>query len=478
MADTRVDTAGKDDGHAELEELRAEVQRLRDQLAEAGQHGPHDDGTARPQWRRRWLSITCAILAAILLPAAIITVWTRNTVLDTNEYVGTVAPLAQDENVQEAVTFRVTEAIAEAADFRTIAEEALPPDAQVLAGPIEAGAKSLVGEVVGVVVASDQFAQLWEDANRAAHENILPLLEGRGNDLVDTEDGRVVLKLGSVAVEAVGLVDERLGTDLADQIPEERLDAELVLIDSNELADAQSLVRLIDNMSWISVILVLALFVGTLFFAEKRRLGARRLGLAIAVPALLCLLGYAWARDQYLSGLPADVHNPDAAAATFDILTRFLLRSLRTILVVGVVVVLGAWVVGPSNGARRVRGWWDTLLGRASDVGADREIGGLPIFVAAHERAFMIATASLGALTLVLWNHPTGLVVLLVAVLALVVIFAIRALAAVGRRADDAVATAQPGGEDTSAEAEIDTRDEEAEADAAGVDHEAAEPVG
>ncbi|MGI9643141.1 MAG: hypothetical protein ACR2N9_10185 [Acidimicrobiia bacterium] len=458
MTDDGVDTPETDEG-SELEQLRAEVQRLRGQLSEAHGHDADAGGPGRPQWRRRWLSIACAILAAILLPAAIITVWTRNTVLDTDEYVGTVAPLAEDENVQEAVTFRVTEAIAEAADFRAVAEDALPPEAQVLAGPIESGAKSLIGEVVGVVVASDQFAELWEDANRAAHETVVPLLEGRGSDFVATEDGRVVVKLGSIAAEAVELVDERLGTELAGQIPEEELDAELVLVDSTELADAQGLVRLIDNLSWISVILVLALLVGTLVFAEKRRLGTRRLGLAIAVPTLLCLLGYAWARDQYLNGLPADVHNPDAAAATFDILTRFLLRSLRTILALGAVALLAAWVVGPSSAARRVQGWWGTLVGRADDAAADREVGGLPIFVAANERTLMIAAGSLAALTVLLWTHPTGLVVLLIALVTLGVIFAIRVLASIGRRADGTVAKPEHRGETTSDEAAIDLRE-------------------
>jgi len=477
MADNGIDKRENEAGDSELEQLRAEVQTLREQLAAASGDDTDDAGPTGPQWRRRWLSITCAIVAAILLPAAIVTVWARNTVLDTNEYVGTVAPLAEDENVQEAVTFRVTEAIAEAADFRSIAEEALPPEAQVLAGPIESGAKSLIGEVVGVVVASDQFAQLWEDANRAAHETVVPLLEGRGNDLVATEEGRVVLQLGSVAAQAVDQVDERLGTELADQIPEDQLNAELVLFDSTELADAQGLVRLIDNLSWISVILVLALLVGTLLFAERRRLGTLRLGLAIAVPMLLCLLGYAWARDLYLNGLPADVHNPDAAAATFDILTRFLFRSLRVMLVVGVVALLGAWVVGPSNAARRVQGWWDTLVGRAGDAGADREIGGLPIFVAANERALTLAAASLGALTVILWTHPTGLVVLFIALLALAVIFAIRVLAAIGRRADATTAPTEHQGESTADEAAIDLRKSADGDQETGAEEEASEPA-
>lgn len=83
-----------------------------------------------PGWQRRWLSITCAVLAAIVLPVAVLTVWARSTLLDTSEYVATVAPLAADEDIQEAISFQVTETVAEAADYRAIAEDALPEDAQ------------------------------------------------------------------------------------------------------------------------------------------------------------------------------------------------------------------------------------------------------------------------------------------------------------------------------------------------------------
>ena len=152
---------------------------------------------------------------------------------------------------------------------------------------------------------------------------------------------------------------------------------------------------------------------------------------------LLVLLAYAWIRDQYLTGLPDDVHNPDAAAAIFDITTRFAVRALRALLVLGVLVMLGAWVVGPSTTAARVRSWLDILLGRSSDFGAERELGPLPGFASTHARALMGGVAVLGLLTLVLWTHPTGLVVLLIAVVTLLILGAIRFFAEVGRRTGD-----------------------------------------
>ncbi len=56
-------------------------------------------------------------------------------------------------------------------------------------------------------------------------------------------------------------------------------------------------------------------------------------------------------------------------------MTRFALCSFRSLLVLGLVFLLGAWVVGPSSSATKVRVWWDQLLGRAGEAAAD--VGGL-----------------------------------------------------------------------------------------------------
>lgn len=411
-----------------LEELSLENDLLREELT-----APPDQGEQQG-WQRRWLSIVCAVLGALLLPVAVLTVWARNTMLDTDEYVATVAPLAEDENIQEAVALQVTDAVTEAVDIRGVAEEVLPGEAAVLAGPIEAGASDFIFDLVKGVVASSEFSDVWTEANRLAHSNVVPILTGEDSEAVNTSGGRVVVNLGSVAEEAVIGVDESLGTELASQVPIEEIDAEIVLVESNELADVQGLMRVIDNLSWFSLILALGFLVGAVAFSEQRRLGARRLGIAVMVPMLLSLVAYAVVRQRYLAGIPSEVVYPDALAATFDILTSFLARAFRSLLVLGLLILLGAWVVGPSHTAGRVRNAWDTLLGRAGANAADREVGPIPRAVAANEQAFLVAAAVLGGAALVLWTNPTGFVVLLLALATAVAMGVIRLVAEVGRR--------------------------------------------
>ena len=58
-----------------------------------------------PRWRR----ITCGVLVVIvcvLAPVSMLAVWTRNTLLDTDQYVETVGPLAQEPAIQRAVSMR------------------------------------------------------------------------------------------------------------------------------------------------------------------------------------------------------------------------------------------------------------------------------------------------------------------------------------------------------------------------------------
>jgi hypothetical protein len=60
--------------------------------------------------------------------------------------------------------------------------------------------------------------------------------------------------------------------------------------------------------------------------------------------------GLAIARAIYLNSAPASA-SADAAAAAFDILVRFIKTALRTLLVAGLIVAVGAFFTGPSAAA-------------------------------------------------------------------------------------------------------------------------------
>jgi hypothetical protein len=426
------DTPSTDELAAELVRLRAEYEVLQRQL----------DSTTKPEPKRihrpsrYWVSIACVVLGGFLLPLAVVARWTSNTVLDTDSYVETVAPLAQNEEIQEALSFQVSVIILDAIDFRQQAEDALPPRAGFLAAPIESGVRVLVQDVVDELVSTEAFERLWEDVNRVGHEDVVAVLTGEGTDTIDTANGRVVVRVGPIAEEVLNRLDDILGTDLQNSIPDDRLDGEFVLVESDDLASLQDEINLFDRLSWLIPILTIALLAASVVISRPRRLAFRRLGIAIVVPMAIALLLYDWVRSQYVGALPDDIHNPDAAAAFFDITTRFVPRDMRVLLVLGLAILLLTWLFGPTGWAGRARAWWDTLVGRVGDRSEDRDVGSVPRWIADNERTLLAFTVALGALTLIVWTRPTGLVVLIVIGTVALVMAATSLMAEVGRRAE------------------------------------------
>ena len=125
----------------------------------------------------------------------------------------------------------------------------------------------------------------------------------------------------------------------------------------------------------------------------------------------------------------------DAASAVFDALTNFLRQGLRAMLVLGLVVLLAAWFMGSSKSATKTRAWGQALIGNASTVEDATAVGKFPIMVARHRVGFLSAAVAMGGLALVLWTHPSGWVVIFLAVITLLAAVAVEVLARIGQQA-------------------------------------------
>jgi hypothetical protein len=87
----------------DVEALRARIAQLEAQLATAGAPPP-----AEPEHRHvRGLSVisgVLVILACVLAPLSVTSVWADRVISDTDQYVKTVDPLIDDPGVQAALT--------------------------------------------------------------------------------------------------------------------------------------------------------------------------------------------------------------------------------------------------------------------------------------------------------------------------------------------------------------------------------------
>jgi hypothetical protein len=362
-------------------------------------------------------------LACALAALSVASVWASTQVSDTERYVETVAPLADDPAVQRAIADNVTAAIFENLDIEALTTEALQALAQrenvpprvgealpALAVPISDGVENFTRGQVNKIVASPQFAAAWEQVNRIAHEQVVNLLEGTPGGAVSAQGDTITLNLGPI----IELVKERLvaqGFDLASRIP--AIDRSFVLVQSEAITDAQGFYRLLNTLgTWLPFIALGLFGVGVYLARDRRRaLFAGALGVTGAMVALGA--GLAILRVLYLDAVPAEVLPEQAAGHVFDTLVRFLRTGLRTVAVLGLVAALAAFMTGPSAAAVRTRSTLVRGIGslRGGAEAAGWRTGRFGAWVYAHKRVLRISAVIAWGLVLMFWERPTGWVV-------------------------------------------------------------------
>jgi hypothetical protein len=416
------------DERAELERLRAEVADLRSQVstvAAAETEQPVAPAPSRPR-RQRWRSVVATLLiliGCILAPLSVVAVWTKNLVTDTDRYVTTVAPLASDPAIQNAVADKVTAEIFTHLDVAGItnqavdalAERGLPPlianQLHALSQPLASGVQGFVRDEVGKVVASDAFADAWLTANRAAHSALVAAMTGETREGVTIENDTVSINLGPIIQEVKQRLIDR-GFELASRIP--NVNPSFVLVQSDYIAQARGAFNLLNAIgNWLPVVALFLLAIGV-YVAKGHRRALMGVGLGLAGGMVVLALAIFLFRTIYLNELPLAVLTRDAAAVFYDTLVRFLRLGLRTVLVLGLVIALAAFFTGRSITAVRARagvskgiGW---LRGGAEQAGF--RTGPVGAWVYTYKRVLWIAVIAIAALVLVFWDQPTGKVII------------------------------------------------------------------
>lgn len=405
-----------------------------DSPSPSGAGGDGGEKAKAPRWRRI-VGAVLLVIGCLLVPLSLSAVWVRNTLLNTDNYVSTVGPLASDSHVQHAIANRVTDALFTNADVQQKVADALPPRADFLAAPVANSVRTTVNAATLRLAESDRFETLWKNANRRAHAAVVKILTG-GGARVSTGDGTVAINTAQIVDNVKQRLDARGITIFDDvQVPADK--EELVILQSDDLTKVEGLVDLLQTLAWVLPFVALACFAGAIALSRNRRRTIQRgaLGVAFAVAVLLVLLKSG--RNLYLDAVTTKKSTPGAAGAIWDQLTTFLRTSGITVVVLALVIAFAAWVLGPSSAATHVRNGWNRMLrsGAESDRGA--EPSPVATFVARSKSWLRGVGIALAFLVLILWNHPTALTVLVIGLLLVVYLVILELL---GRNATPAPA--------------------------------------
>jgi hypothetical protein len=283
-----------------------------------------------PIWRRI-LSWVFLILFCLAVPVALVTGWARLTVVNENVYVKTVGAAAGDPEVQLGISHAVTTRVEERlAGDNPSATEAL--QSRVVA--------EALGEVTRGVVASEEFHQTWEEANRKAHRFLASeLAEGPGQP--------VTLDLSPLLAD----IQAQVAAADVDVPPDLALDAEALQIEVLDAATAdrvrRGLMRLDLAFTTALVVALLSLILSVgLALDRLAAIGRAGLGLAIAMIGLMALMLVA---QGWLTG-NAGADGGVAIGAILDAISQGLRVST-----VGL-ALLGLLAAGLCTGLRALRG--------------------------------------------------------------------------------------------------------------------------
>ncbi|MGZ4603917.1 MAG: hypothetical protein ACXV3S_01920 [Kineosporiaceae bacterium] len=438
------------DERAELERLRAEVARLREESA-SGSPPARRPARSASRWGRSVGAVLLILIACLLAPLSVTSVWARSQVTDTDRYVETVAPLAQDPAIQEAITTNLTNIVFQYVDVQGITTQAIgalqqrnvvPPalatQLQALAVPLASGIQSFTHDRIQQVVQSDAFASAWDQANRAAHQQLVAALTGQSS-AVTIENNAVKVDLGAfLTVVKQKLVDSGFG--LAARIPQ--VNATFTVFQSADVSKVQRLFSLLNTLGyWLPFILVAMAALG-IYLAPNHRLAFIWTGIGVTVAALVTAIALQVVRSRYLDGVPSNILPPDAAATLFDTVVRFLREAIRALALLGVIAALGAFLTGPSITAVTVRRWCSTALAAAKggieSLGLD--LTQVTRWVAPRARLLRAATVTVAFAILLLEPYRTPSLVLWLTVGVLAALAVIELLAVEPRRRHPATA--------------------------------------
>jgi len=420
---------------SEVEQLRAEVDRLRAEVTT-----PLETAEPRSSWWRRILVALCIVLAAVLAPLAVVATWAHDFMSDTDRYVETVAPLADDPHIQDVVITRISNAITSRLDIEAVTQEAvdalasrgLPPRAaaslSALLPALDNGVDGFINTQVRKLVESKEFAAAWETANREAHSQMVAVLTGKTGEAVEVKGNSVQLNL-AVLIDTVKARLVERGFTLAERLPE--VNAQFTLFESADLAKAQTGFRLLSATARVLPILALLLLAAAVALSRKRRRTLMVAGLAIAASMLALGAALNLFRIIYLDAVPPEHLPSDAAAAIYDQLVWFIRLNLRALLVLFLAVAFVAWVSGPEPAPSAVR----RGTTRALDVvrhGSDRaglNTGAFGLMLGRSKGAIRVAVLGLVVVLYVMAAHPTGSYTITLLVIAAVVLLVVEILA-------------------------------------------------
>jgi Short C-terminal domain len=291
------------------------------------------------------------VLGSLLAFLSVFAIWTERQALNTDDWVTTSGKLLHNSTIRSAVSDYLVDQLYENVNVRKELEGILPGETKELAGPAAGGLRQVAGDGAEKVLETSTAQELWEDANRATHEQLLAVLENK-KEAVETEGGNVTLNLGSLLTNLASQVG--IGESLAEKLPPDA--GQIEILHSDELQTAQNIAVAIKGLALLLSILTLATFALAIYLSR----GARWVTVLFSGIGLIAA-GFAVIVFRHIAGgivvdqLVKTESAKPAGEAAWSIATSLMTSIATTVIVVGVLFAAAGWLASPTGPARATR---------------------------------------------------------------------------------------------------------------------------
>jgi hypothetical protein len=291
------------------------------------------------------------VVGVLLTVVSILSTYVKREALDPDRFKQTSQELIANPAIQEQVAAQLSDALTTNVDISAELEARLPQNLQALAGPIAGLAQGFAGTAAQNLLARPRAQDVFVELASVSQAQLVKVLHG-DTAAVSTSDGNVTLDLRPLVLK----LGDRFGfvSNLADKVPQDS--GQVTILKSQDLATAQKVTHWLEQIANFVWIFAVAAWVGAIWLARgRRRQEVRALGIGLICVGILVLLARLFAGKYLVDNLVVSETVRPAASDAWDIITKALAASGWVALSVGVLVAVGAWLVGPGSRATSAR---------------------------------------------------------------------------------------------------------------------------
>jgi hypothetical protein len=306
----------------------------------------------QPQFRGRGIVVGVLIgLASVMVLVGVVAIWLNTVVYDTPTWRATSQEIIQDPAMQTQVSKYVVDQLYNSTTVQNDVAGALPPQFKSFAPAVTSGLHQVAVGASERLLATKPVQNLFVTASVDAHDAFVRLIDNQAK-FAKLNNGQVTLDLHPLLLQ----VADTAGFGAAAQNALAPTAGQIDVMNSNQLSNVQTAVRIVHAISDWALVIVVVLFAAAIWLAHGYR---RRALLWSAIGILVATLVLIFVRrilgENIVNALVSDVAVRPALITAWYIGTNVIATINLTLLIVAILLVIGVWLSGAGRLSTSVR---------------------------------------------------------------------------------------------------------------------------